>query len=53
MCKTYDAIYEIAKFVAIPLNIIKKILFPVVLIFTLISKGVNKIESKIKLPRSI
>ena len=39
--------YEVAKFVAIPLNIIKKILFPIVFIFSLLSKGINKIESKI------
>ena len=39
--------YEVAKFVAIPLNIIKKILFPIVFIFSLLSKGINKIEFKI------
>lgn len=39
--------YEVAKIVAIPLNVIKKILFPIVFIFTLLSKGINKIESKI------
>jgi putative hemolysin len=39
--------YEVAKFVSVPLNIIKKILFPIVFIFSLLSKGINKIESKI------
>lgn len=39
--------YEVAKIVAIPLNVIKKILFPIVFIFTLLSKCINKIESKI------
>ena len=44
--------YEVAKIVAIPLNVIKKILFPIVFIFTLLSKCINKIESKIA-PRKV
>ena len=39
--------YEVAKFVSVPLNIIKKILFPIVFIFSLLSRGIYKIESKI------
>ena len=39
--------YELASFFALPLQIIKTILFPIVWLFSLFSKAINKFESKI------
>ena len=39
--------YELARFFAFPLQIIKTILFPIVWLFSLFSKAINKFESKI------
>lgn len=39
--------YEMAKIFALPLQIIKTILFPIVFLFSLLSKFINKIEEKI------
>ena len=39
--------YEMTKIFALPLQIIKTILFPIVFLFSLLSKFINKIEEKI------